>query len=70
MNKNILKKIAKRYAKALVQECADVAFDDTELTFEEKQYIVSCMKKIGNRITKDDTLPSTRLLVLDYYPFE
>lgn len=70
MDKLILKKIAKRYAKSvLLNTQASVSFDGI-LTENEAEYIGKELIKIANKITVDEDSSDVESLVKEYYNIE
>ncbi len=67
MDKLILKKIARRYAKSiLINTQAQIGFDG-ELTVEECSFIQEELNKIANKITSDKAIGNVNDLVAEYY---
>lgn len=67
MDKLILKKIAKRFAKSiLLNTQASVSFDNV-LTDDESEYVCKELIKIANKITTDEDSSDVDSLVKEYY---
>lgn len=73
MNKNILKNIAKEWAKGILLSTEGVSFDEEFedlLSTDEEHYIINEVHKIAERITKEDYTPSLVDIVKKYYELE
>ena len=68
MEKRILKIIAKRWCKGVLESSeALVSFADSGLTTEQINYIQIEIENIAERITKEKANPSTDALVEEYF---
>ena len=71
MDKLVLRKIAKRWCKGIIEANeAMVSFCDSGLNEDEIEYIQEECMKIAERITKDDVPHHVNDLVKEYYDFE
>jgi hypothetical protein len=71
MNKTILNKIAKDWAKSiLIATAMDCEEIDNILSQEEQDYIVKEVYKVAGRITKDTAESSLVEIVGKYYEIE
>jgi len=71
MDKIILKKIAKDWAKGILFATGMDSFDDdSPLTYEEQGYIVEEVQKIGLKLTDGDVETSLNDIIDKYYDFE
>ncbi len=68
MEKRILKTIAKRWYKGVLESSeALVSFGDSGLTTEQINYIQTEINRIAERITKEKANPSTADLIEEYF---
>ena len=71
MEKRILKKIAKEWAKSILlateHDCEEL---EGVITVSEENYIVEEVKRIAERITKESYLPTLESIVSKYYEYE
>lgn len=68
MDKLILKKIAKRWCKGVLENSeALVSFYESGLTYEQVNYIQDEIQKIAERITEEESVPDTTMLVDEYF---
>lgn len=71
MDKRILKKIAKDWAKGiLVSTNMDSEFADEVLSYEEQKYIYEEVEKIGERIIDGNTEASLDDIIKKHYDVE
>jgi len=69
MDKLILKKIAKRFCKGVLEMSeASIHFED-RLTQQECEFIQEEIQKIADRITQEAGAVTTEELVKEYYEF-
>lgn len=69
-NKNVLKEIARRYAKSLLINAIHDSFGEMGLSNEEIIYIGEQIEIIGMRITPLPPCTSTGELVSEYYDYD
>ena len=71
MDKSILKKIAKDWAKSILLETNLTSFDaDSLLTLDEQNYVLAEVVKLAEKLTKDPYEPSLRQMISKYYESE
>lgn len=73
MEKRILNKIAKDWAKGILFATGTDSFDeelDYILTIEEQSYIVEKVQEIGDRLTKDKRESNLSTIIKKYYDFK
>lgn len=69
MDKRILKKVAKEWAKGILL-ATDLQSFDGDLTPDEEQFIVDEVRLIAERLTKEPPLGSLPEILKKYYVFE
>jgi hypothetical protein len=70
MDKRILKKIAKEWAKGILLATELQSFEESLLDEEEQDYVVSQVHKIAEMITKEESTPSLEGIISKYYEIE
>jgi hypothetical protein len=70
MDKRILKKIAKEWAKGILLATELQSFEESLLDEEEQDYVVSQVHKIAESITKEESIPSLEGIISKYYEIE
>ena len=68
MDKLILKKIAKRWSKAILEASEmDSEFKDAFLSHDERSFVCDEVKKIANRICPGESDTTLEDIIMDYY---